>query len=323
MEEKNKYSILMSVYYKDREEWLKQSIESMLNQTIKTDDFVIIKDGKLTKELEEIINTYKEKEPNIFNIIQLEENKGLGIALSIGIKECKNEWIARMDSDDISMPNRVEKQMKIINKQDIDIIGSNIAEFIADINNVQAYKKMPETDCDIKKYAKRRNPFAHPSEMLKKDKILESGNFRDYYLCEDYDMWLRMIKNNAKCYNIQENLVYMRVNQDFYKKRGGIKYLKSILKLKTEQYRIGFFSLTDYALTSLASIIICLLPNKIRETFYKKFLRKWKYEKMVKNDAKKDKVSVIVRSNGIEQQKGKNRNFLNEEYLLNGEQCIF
>lgn len=274
MKEKNIYSVLMSVYYKDNVKWLQESIESILNQTIKTDDFVIIKDGKLTKELDELLNDYIKKEPRIFKIIELEENKGLGIALAIGVIKCKNEVIARIDADDIAAPNRIEKQLYFINKQNLDIVGTNIIEFEENINTVKAQMKMPETDLEIKKYAKRRNPFIHPSVILKKKSVLEAGNYKDFYLCEDYDMWLRMIENGAKCYNIQENLVYRRVNKDFYKRRGGIKYLKSILRFKTKQYKNGFFSSKDYIVSSLASIFSCLLPNRIREVLYNKILRK-------------------------------------------------
>ena len=269
------YSVLMSVYDKEKPEWLKQSIQSMLDQTIVTNDFVIVKDGKLTNKLDEIISEYSKKYPDLFNIVELEENQGLGPALAIGIIECKNELIARMDSDDISIQNRCEKQLKIFKENpNMDIVGSNIAEFIDNIDNIQAYRILPEQDNEIKKYARRRNPFGHPSIMFKKSKVLEAGNYRSYYLCEDYDMWIRMIQKNAHCYNIQKILVYMRIGEDFYRRRGGIKYLKSILKFKKEQYRNGFYSKKDYIISSGSHIFMCLMPNCIREFFYKKLLRR-------------------------------------------------
>lgn len=268
------YSVLMSVYFKDNSEWLRESIDSMLNQTIPTDDFVIIKDGKLTKELDEVIEEYCQKYSDIFNIIELEENLGLGPALAVGVNACKNEIIARMDSDDISVKNRIEKEISIMLKKNIDMVGCNIAEFTGNIENVRAYRILPEKNDDIIKFAKRRNPFGHPSMLLKKSKILEAGNYREYHLCEDYDMWIRMFEVDAKAYNIQENLVYMRVSDDFYKRRGGFKYLKDILKFKTEQYNKGFFSMKDYYISSLASIVTCLAPNKLREYIYKFILRK-------------------------------------------------
>ena len=179
-----------------------------------------------------------------------------------------------MDSDDISRKDRIEKELKIIQEYNLDMVGSNIAEFTGDIKNIRAYRVLPEKHNEIIKFAKKRNPFGHPSMLLRKSKILEAGNYRTYYLCEDYDMWIRLFNVNAKAYNIQENLVYMRVSDDFYKRRGGIKYLKSILKFKTEQVKNGFFSKKDYIISSSASIITCLMPNFIREIIYKKILRK-------------------------------------------------
>lgn len=274
MEKKINYSVLMSVYYKENPEWLDIAIKSMLAQTFLTNDFVIIKDGPLTSELDSVISKYQRKYPDIFNIVALEKNVGLGPALKIGVENCKNEWIARMDSDDYSIPTRCEKEIKkIIEDNTLDIIGSNIAEFIDDIKNVQAYRILPEKNDEIYKYARRRNPFGHPSVMLRKSKIIEAGNYREYYLCEDYDMWIRMIEKKARCYNIQDILVYMRVSKDFYKRRGGIKYLKSILKFKKEQYLKGFYSLKDFIISSSAHIIMCLLPNKLRDFLYRKILR--------------------------------------------------
>lgn len=275
--EKVNYSVLMSVYYKEEAAFLKQSIESMLNQTIITNDFVIIEDGKLPLELENIINEFALKYPEIFNVVKLEENIGLGPALAIGINNCKNDLIARMDSDDISIETRCEKQLMEFQKDyKLDIVGSNIGEFIENIDNIQAYRFLPENHNEIVEFAKRRNPFGHPSIMFKKRKVLEAGNYRSYYLVEDYDLWIRMIKKGARCFNIKEVLVFMRICKDFYKRRGGIRYLKSILKFKSEQYRNGFFKKTDYIISAGTSIIICLAPNFIREIFYKKILRKGK-----------------------------------------------
>ena len=167
----------MSVYYKENPEWLRQSIESMLNQTIITNDFVIIKDGKLTNELDDVISEYYEKYPDIFHIIELESNVGLGSALAIGVEECKNELIARMDSDDISIKDRCERQLKKFGEQpELDIVGSSVAEFIDDTDNIQAYRILPETDEEIKEFARRRNPFGHPSVMLRKSKVSSIGS---------------------------------------------------------------------------------------------------------------------------------------------------
>lgn len=268
------YSVLMSVYYKENPKWFDESIQSMLNQTIKTNDFVLIEDGPLTDELENIVKKYEAKYPNIFNVIRLEKNQGLGPALAIGVEACKNEWIARMDSDDYSVPDRIEKQFNIIKEDpDIDMIGSWHNEFMDSIDNVKSIKKLPESHDSIVKYSKTRNPFSHPSILFKKSNVLKAGNYRRYHLVEDYDMWIRMIETGTKCYNIQEPLIYVRVSEDLYKRRGGLKYLKSILKFKKEQYRKKYFSLKDYIISSTCSIISCLMPSSIRKIIYTKLLR--------------------------------------------------
>lgn len=269
------YSVLMSVYEKEKPEWLKQSIDSMLAQTYLTNDFVIIKDGPLTKDLDKVISEYQERYSDIFHVVALEKNVGLGPALAMGIQTCKNNLIARMDSDDIAVPHRCEMQLKKMKENsEIGIIGSSVGEFIDTIDNIQAYRILPRTNEQIQKFARKRNPFAHPSVMLRKEDVLKAGNYRDYYLCEDYDMWIRMIQKGVQCYNFKDILVYMRISQDFYRRRGGLKYLRSILAFKKEQYKNGFYTWTDYIISAGTHILICLLPNGMREIFYKKMLRR-------------------------------------------------
>lgn len=268
------YSVLMSVYKKDNPEWLKIAIESILNQTVKTNDFVIVEDGALSYELDTVLRKYKRKYSNIIKLIKLEENVGLGLALQRGIRECKNEWIARIDADDYSKNDRCERQInKILEDKTIDIIGTNHIEFMDDFTNVIAIKKLPVKHEEIVKYAKRRNPFSHSAVMYRKSKVIEAGNYKSCYLCEDYDLWIRMIEAGAKCFNIDDELSYVRVNKDLYKRRGGIKYLHSLLKFKTEQYNKGFYSLSDYLISSTSHVLVCLMPTAMRKIVYEKFLR--------------------------------------------------
>lgn len=270
-----KYSVLMSVYNKENPKWFEESIKSILNQTILCDEFVIVEDGPLTEELYDIIEQYSKKNSKLFKIVKIEKNGGLGPALRIGVENCKNEWIARMDSDDYSYPTRLEKQLEVIKNDDnISLIGSWHNEFIGSIDNIQTVKRLPETNEQIIEYSRRRNPFSHPSILMKKSAVLKAGNYREYHMVEDYDMWLRMIREGSRCYNIQEPLVAVRVSKDLYKRRGGIKYLKSILKFKREQYKMGYFSLKDYIISATSSTIVCLMPGSLRQIVYEKMLRK-------------------------------------------------
>ncbi len=275
-----KYSVLMSVYYKEKPEWLDFSINSMMNQTLQPNEFVIVEDGPLTKNLDKVIESYVREYPNIFKIVKIESNKGLGPALQRGILECENEFVARMDADDYSFPERIKKQFEIFNKlPDLDLVGTNVNEFEEDINKISCSVILPETHDKIYSFSKKRCPFRHPSLLYKRTAVLNSGNYREFYLCEDYDLYVRMLRNGCRCYNIQEPLVYMRIGKDFYKRRGGWRYMKTILKFKTEQLKNGYFSFKDYLITVIPHICVCLLPNNLRDFIYRNFLRK----KVMKN----------------------------------------
>ena len=269
------YSVLMSVYYKENPEWLKISIDSMLNQTILPSEFVLVEDGPLTEELDKVIEKYEKKYKNLFKIVKLKTNQGLGPALKRGVENCTNEYIARMDSDDYSDPKRIEKELLIFHKHpELGMVGTNVAEFIDTTKNIISCVILPETNDEIIKFSKKRNPFRHPSVLFKKSAVLKAGNYREYYLCEDYDMWLRMIRTGCQCYNIQEVLTYMRINKDFYKRRGGWKYLKSINRFKKEQVKVGYFTKAEYIKSIVPHAIVCLIPNFMRDIIYKKLLRK-------------------------------------------------
>lgn len=269
------YSILMSVYYKEKPEFLKISINSMLEQSVRPSEFIIVKDGPLPNNLNRILDSFKKRFPNLFKFIELEKNVGLGPALRIGVEQCKYEWIVRMDSDDYSVPDRVEKQFKVINENpDISLVGSNVYEFIDRIDNVICLVDLPKVHDQIYNFSKTRCPFRHPSLMYKKSSILRSGNYREYYLMEDYDLYVRFLREGFKCYNIQEPLVYMRISDDFFKRRGGWKYLKSILKFKNEQLLNGYFTPFQYLKSTAPHIVVSILPNNLRDWIYKNALRK-------------------------------------------------
>lgn len=269
------YSVLMSVYKNDNPQFLKESIESIINQTITTNDFVIVKDGKLTSQLDYIIQEYVNIYPEVFNIVELEENVGLGKALSIGIDYCQNELVARMDADDFSIKNRIEKELEYLEKHiDVDLIGTQSFEFTNDIRSPLQYNTFPVDHESIVKYAHSRNPYSHPSVIFKKSKVLEAGNYQDAYLCEDYDLWIRMIQNGCKCANLNEYLFAVRVSEDFFKRRGGVKYVKSINNLMKRNMKNGFFTKKDYFKNIAVRSTVYLMPNNLRSFVYTKFLRK-------------------------------------------------
>lgn len=264
------FSVLMSVYYKENPLYLKQAIESILNQTLVPTEIVIVKDGKLTEELETILDDYLNN--SLFKIVGYDDNRGLGLALNFGVNECSYDVIARMDSDDICDKTRFEKEIKLI-EAGYDLVGSNTIEFIDDIDNEISKRNMPLTHDEIIKYSKKRNPFVHPSVMFRKSIYFAAGGYRNYYLVEDYDLWVRMIQQGAKTINIDEYLVYMRISKDFYERRGGHKYYLSIKKFFKEIRKSKYISFIEYYKTMCPRFIIYHLPNFLRRRIYEKKLR--------------------------------------------------
>ena len=270
------YSVLMSVYYKENPQYLNLSIESMLNQTISPNEFVLVEDGPLTSELEKVIEKHVSNNPNLFKIIKNKENLGLGLSLKKGINAAKNEWIARMDSDDYSIPTRCEQQLQFIEKNpEYEMVGSFESEFIDTINNVVSIHKVPKKAEQIKQFMHRRCAVLHPTVMYKKSAVIRSGNYRNVPLYEDYDLFSRMVlEYKIKTYNIQKSLYYIRTSPDFYKRRGGIKYAKTALNFKASLYKNGYTSLSDFVISGFGQAIVCVLPNRLRKLFYERILRK-------------------------------------------------
>ncbi len=270
-----KFSVLMAVYIKENEEYFKKALESIREQTFMPDEIVIVKDGPLTNALENVIEGFEKAYPELFNIVSLEENQGLGNALRIGILECSNDWIARMDSDDISRNDRFEIQASYIaDNPDLDIVGSDIIEFEDDIDNVLAVRRVPNKSEDIVRFAHLRNPFNHMTVMYRKKAVVEAGNYQESKLNEDYNLWVRMIMNGAVCANIEDFLVYARTGRDMYKRRGGFKYAVSDIKLQKFFHEIGFNGFFRMTVNMIIRTLVRLTPNLLREKIYISRLRK-------------------------------------------------
>ena len=269
------FTILMSVYRKEKVQWLKESIESMLNQTVQAKEFLIIQDGPLTQELNEVLKGYKAQYPDYFRIVPLEKNVGLGLALQRGIEECKTELIIRMDSDDISIQDRCEKLLeKYREDPSLDMIGSYGTEFLDTLQNVIAVHKVPETSEEVAQFMKKRCAVIHPTVLYKKSAVLKAGNYQNVKLYEDYDLFSRMIfQQGAKAYNIQESLYYIRISDDFFRRRGGVQYMVTVLRFKWNQFRKGYMSFLDFCISGCGQAMVCLLPNTLRKKFYLTFLR--------------------------------------------------
>ena len=264
-----KFSVLMSIYHKEKVEYLNRAMKSIWDeQTIKPNEIVLVQDGKLTQELYEEIGNWKEKLKDILVIVPLEQNVGLGDALNIGMKHCIYELIARMDTDDISLPHRFEKQLEVFKNQDIDICSAWISEFDKDEKEILGHRKLPQYHDDIVRYAKVRCPINHPTVMYKKSSVEKAGGYQKMMLMEDYYLWGRMIVKGARFYNIQDVLLNMRAGDSIIQRRAGMVYAKSELRLLNEFKKIGFLTTGEYIKNLFIRVPIRLMPIGILKFAY-------------------------------------------------------
>lgn len=275
MKKNDKVTVLMSVYYKEKPDYLIACLDSMLNQTYLPDEIVLVKDGPLTDELDSVIEEYVGKAPQVFRLVPLSENVGLGKALAIGVEASSHQLIARMDTDDIAILERLEKQRNyFIENPATSIVGSNIIEFEGTIENIIANRNVPSTHEEILAFAKRRNPFNHMTVMYRKEAVLEAGNYQPLNGYEDYYLWVRMLKQGAVAHNFNEVLVYARGGEDMYERRGGWKYYLDGREAQKKIFEVGLGSKKDYAIRMASQTLVNLVPNKVRGFLYKQFLRK-------------------------------------------------
>lgn len=265
------FSVLISIYRSEKPEWLQEALESVFSQTVQPDEIVLVKDGPLTEELESVLVEYEKKHP-IFHFVVNETNLGLGMALQKGVLACKNEIIARMDTDDIIPPDRFEKQLAKI-EEGYDVVSCWSQLFQGERENVIAVKKRPEHHEEIVKLAHRRSPVCHAAAILRKSAVLNAGNYQHRELYEDYNLWVRMILSGAMFYNVQEVLYEVRTTEEQMKRRSGWKYLKSELKNLKEFYSLGFFSFGDLLLNFAIRIVARLMPGKLQSFVLKRVWR--------------------------------------------------
>ena len=271
MESQLAFSVILPVYKNDNAEYFNEALKSLFSQTLKADEIVVIKDGPVTTEIDEVLNAWKKEMPEL-NILALPKNVGLSAALNAGINIAKNEWLARMDADDICKPYRFEKQLELINKNpNLSILGSWIAEFEEDPKQTTAVRKLPEKHLDIYNYAKWRCPFNHMTVMYKKSVLKKLGNYKNYgAVGDDYELWARFLVNGYKSANIQESLVDARTGKDFFeKRRRGFKYFKNEVREINDLYKLGLINLLQYCFHFSMKAVVRLSPPVIVKLIYK------------------------------------------------------
>lgn len=271
----NDFSVAMGVYHGDNPEYIRIAVKSIYdNQTVKPDEIVIVVDGPIPESIESVISELQEGRP--VRIVRFKENKGHAAARQAGLDAASNNLVAIMDADDISLPDRFERQLKALREHpQVAVVGGQIKEFIDDPNNVVGDRIVPISDSDIKTYLKSRCPMNLVTVMYRRDAVLDAGGFMDWYCEEDYYLWIRLAEKGHRFFNIAENMVNVRVGKEMYQRRGGWKYFKSEARLQSYMLKHGIISAPRYVYNTLGRFVIQVaMPNKLRGFVFQKLFRK-------------------------------------------------
>lgn len=271
------FSIITSIYKNDNPEFVRVALDSMLvKQTVKPTEIVLVRDGQVPATLDNLLNEYETTYPTVFKIIRLEKNGGLGKALKLGVESAKYDIVARMDSDDICLPNRFELQLQYMEAHpECDIVGGQMTEFIGEPSNIVGKRIVPESNEDIYTYMKGRCALNHVTVMFRKDSILKVGNYQDWFWNEDYYLWVRMMMNKCVFANLSDVLVNVRSGEDQYARRGGMKYFKSEEGIQRLMLDNKLINQWEYFVNVAKRLIVqLLLPNWLRGWVFRTFARK-------------------------------------------------
>lgn len=272
----DKFSVVTSVYKNDTSKFVRVALDSMLvNQSVKPAQIVLVRDGLVPDELDALLDEYEALYYDVFNIIRLKQNGGLGKALRLGVEAAKYDIIARMDSDDICLPYRFEKQMEYLELHpDCDIVGGQMTEFINTPDNIVGKRVVPESNESIYKYMKSRCALNHVTVMFRKNSVLRVGNYQDWFWNEDYYLWVRMMMAKCQFANLPDVLVNVRSGEDQYARRGGMKYFRSEVGIQRYMLNNHLINMGRYLVNVVERLIVqVLLPNNVRGCVFRTFAR--------------------------------------------------
>ncbi len=269
-----KFSVLLSLYHKESPIFLRESLESVFCQSLLPDEVVLVEDGPLTPELDEVVEYFTDRPPEM-KVIVLKTNGGLGKALNEGLRHCTYDLVARMDTDDICKPERFAKQVDYMEKHpDVAVVGAWIDEFQGDKNHVLTTRKLPESHDEIYEFGKKRSPMNHPVVMFRKREVEAMGSYQPFPLFEDYYLWVRMLLGGCRFHNLQESLLYFRFSPDMFKRRGGMKYAWVEVCLQWMFHSMGYIGGRTLCTNITIRFLTRIMPNSLRSRIYKKLLRK-------------------------------------------------
>lgn len=271
------FSVLISVYKNDKSDDFRTALESITtNQTLKPTEVVLVIDGPVPDDVNMVISDVESDNPSLYKIVRFEQNQGLGIALQKGLEAASNDIVMRMDSDDIAVPDRFEKQYHyMVEHPHVAVCGGQIDEFVNDVNNIVGQRIVPCSNEDIYKYMISRCAFNHMTVALRRSIIMANGNYLPWHYNEDYYLWIRLMLAKVEFANLPDILLHMRVGREMYKRRGGRKYYESELGLQKLMLDKGLISQSRYLFNvSVRWGVQVAMPNWLRSFVFQKLFRK-------------------------------------------------
>lgn len=270
------FSVLLSLYFKENASYLDLCFESVwFKQSIKPSEIILVLDGPIGEELIHCVEKWKKNIGLSLIVVALSKNVGLGNALNEGLKYCSNEWVFRMDTDDICVEKRFEYQLQFIkNNPNVVLFGGQILEFDKNVNDANKLKPVPEEYSDILSFSKKRNPFNHMTIAYKKSIILSLHGYQHHLFMEDYNLWLRVISKGYEVANLSQVLVYARVGNGMHARRRGSEYIKSEKQLLDLKIALKTQSLISAYVTFILRSFFRFLPSNLLGFVYNNLLRK-------------------------------------------------
>ena len=267
-------SVIMSVYKAEKPQYLDRALQSIWeDQTFKPSEIILVEDGALTLDLDNIINKWSELLGSSMVVLKNETNLGLTKSLNKGLVHAKGEFIARMDSDDISHPKRFEKQIKYLREHfDIDVVGGALQEFDAE-NECLSIRHYPRTPQEVENYIYKASPLAHPTVMMRR-RIFDEGLKYDerYRTSQDIALWYDVLCAGYKIGNVEEITIYFRRDGDVFKRRSREKALNEF-KIYMNGIRRFYGLLSWRYLFPIARLIFRLMPVSVVKWIYGSKLR--------------------------------------------------
>ena len=272
------FSVLMSVYRNDDPRDFKTALESVtVCQTLQPSQIVIVQDGAVPKAIDKIIDDVKQQAVGIeFTVLKKSKNEGLAAALNDGLKLCENDWVARMDSDDISAPDRFKKQIGFLSQnKDISAVGGAIAEFEREIGDIQSVRHVELTHDGIKSMARTRTPMNHVSVMYSKKAVSEVGGYSlSFGRLEDYKLWIDLITAGKKMANLEDVLVNVRIGNGFIARRSDRREIRDWDMLQRYLLEGKMIGRSRAMMNRIYIRVFTYMPSIMKKIAYKTVLRK-------------------------------------------------